>query len=262
MKIAIVDDSRSDRSESITFLKSYLQKNLPKDFFPLVLKGFSGAEDFLASYKPGSYQLIFLDIFMPCLNGMEVAKIIRKSRDSCKIVFLTVSGDMALEGYTVFASGYLIKPLSGQVKELRKILTHILPMIKADRKQLSVRTNRTLIAFPFSKIVYIECYGSHFATLHVWEGGVKRTADVGNGEGAGTLGLTAVKTQTTFNECFRELSSDSRFLECYHKLCVNMEYIASMQDDHFVLENGLLLPISRRKKAEVKMRYLTYLSKQ
>ncbi|MBQ8918980.1 MAG: response regulator transcription factor [Acidaminococcaceae bacterium] len=262
MQIAIVDDSKKDRNESFAFLKNFLQKKLPKDYFPLVLKGFHSADKFFEAYKPGCYQIIFLDIFMPGQNGIEVARRIRREKDPCKIIFLTVTEDMAMEGYSVFASGYLIKPLSERGSDLCKILNHILPEIKADTRQLSVRSDRTLISYMFSKIVYIECYGSHFVTLHVRENPDNEPGRTDNAAKKPAFRLTAVKTQSTFSECFKKLSVDPRFLECYHRVCINMEYVASMEEDSFVLETGLSIPISRRRKAEVKQRYMAFLSQQ
>ena len=262
MQVAIIDDNKEDRKDSFTFLKGFFQRTLSKDYFPLMIKEFCSGEEFLASYNPGSYQLIFLDIFMPGLNGIEVAKRIRKNHDPCKIIFLTVTEDMALEGYSVFASGYMIKPLSKHLQELQKTLAYILPQIKAERKQLFVRFNRTRISYLFSRIAYIECYGSHFVTLHVRENANSLNGTGKDFDESEPLQLTAVKTQTTFSECYRELAADVRFLECYHKLCVNMDYVYSMQEECFILKNGMTLPISRRRKTEVKLRYLTYLSKK
>ena len=56
------------------------------------------------------------------------------------------------------------------------------------------------------------------------------------------------------------LAQDVRFLECYHRLTVNMEQIEVMEENDFVLKNRAIMPISRRKKAEVKQAYLTYLA--
>lgn len=52
--------------------------------------------------------------------------------------------------------------------------------------------------------------------------------------------------------------ADQRFLECYRNVIVNMDYIDIPLDYDFILKSGEKLPISRRKKANVLERYMTY----
>ena len=55
-------------------------------------------------------------------------------------------------------------------------------------------------------------------------------------------------------------SLDKRFMECYHHLLVNMAYINRVDEDTFQLKNGESIPISRRKRREVKQEYMHYLT--
>lgn len=84
-------------------------------------------EEFLAGFQPDSFQLVFLDIRMEGMNGIETARLLRKQTAKLPIVFLTSSADYALEGYQVFSTGYLLKPIRQGRSQLLDILQHCLP---------------------------------------------------------------------------------------------------------------------------------------
>ncbi len=75
------------------------------------LDRFSSGEDFLGAFTPGKYDLIFLDIYMDGITGMETAKRIRQTDHDCRIIFITISPEFAVESYNVNASFYLLKPI-------------------------------------------------------------------------------------------------------------------------------------------------------
>ena len=68
--------------------------------------------------------LLFLDIYMKKLNGMETARKLRQIQCKVPIIFLTASPDYAIESYEVQASGYLLKSFSEE--KLMKLLNRIL----------------------------------------------------------------------------------------------------------------------------------------
>lgn len=72
---------------------------------------FSSGEEFLGAFTAGKYDLIFLDIYMDGITGMETAKRIRRADHGCRIIFITTSPEFAVESYDVSASFYLLKPI-------------------------------------------------------------------------------------------------------------------------------------------------------
>ena len=66
---------------------------------------------FGARFTAGKYDLIFLDIYMDGITGMETAKRIRRADHGCRIIFITTSPEFAVESYDVSASFYLLKPI-------------------------------------------------------------------------------------------------------------------------------------------------------
>lgn len=74
VKAAIVEDETSYAEELSSFFKRYMITN--NHSFQVTI--FTTADKFLANYKVGEFDIIFMDIEMPSTNGMEAAKILRK----------------------------------------------------------------------------------------------------------------------------------------------------------------------------------------
>ncbi len=71
---------------------------------------FPGGEDLLGTYRPFQYTVIFLDIYMDGISGIETAEKIREADEDANLVFLTASEEHRPEAFSVFATAYLIKP--------------------------------------------------------------------------------------------------------------------------------------------------------
>lgn len=115
MKIAIVDDSIKDRE--------YLQKEIQEIFFRrtknhIEITTFKSGEELLEYFydnKEGNaslFDIVFLDIYMEDITGVDTARAIRKIDEDVKPIFITTSNEFASESYEVKAEDYLIKPFN------------------------------------------------------------------------------------------------------------------------------------------------------
>lgn len=120
MKIAIVDDSSLDRD----FLKNGLEIIFEeRNIENIEIQEFSSGEELLNYLRENPsdfFHIIFMDIYMEDLTGVETAKAIRKTDEQVKIVFITTSNEFASESYEVRAEDYLIKPFDG--RRMNKII--------------------------------------------------------------------------------------------------------------------------------------------
>ena len=118
---------------------------------------FPDGKQMLDCFTPGKYQVLFLDIYMPMMRGINVAKAIREQDTACQLVFVTVSADHALESYEVYAAGYLLKPYTKEdlTETLDWCLENISPMAQA----LEITFERERVQLILSDIRYIEVYG-------------------------------------------------------------------------------------------------------
>ena len=108
MKIAICDDDRQELTHIVSLLERYQQTNIEK----LSIHPFSSSFELAVSARAERYDLYLLDIIMPGLDGMELAREIRSFDRAADLIFLTTSPEFAVESYTVKATNYLMKPVS------------------------------------------------------------------------------------------------------------------------------------------------------
>ncbi len=108
MKIAIIDDEKYHSDILNTVLCNEIEK-LQMEYF--YIDTYSSGEEFLKDWTPGKYNLIFLDIYMNGINGIDVARKIREMDETVEIVFCTTSNDFAAQSYEVNAKYYLKKPV-------------------------------------------------------------------------------------------------------------------------------------------------------
>ena len=106
-RIAICDDERICRDQLSSFLTRYAKQN--KEEFELLV--FENA-DRLLLYYPKDLDLLFLDIAMDGVDGMEAAREIRKADKHVCIIFITTMVQYAIDGYAVKAFGFIRKPVS------------------------------------------------------------------------------------------------------------------------------------------------------
>ena len=232
-RIAICDDSELQRQLLAEILKAYYNRNDEK----LELWEYSSGEALIADVEDDecNVELIFLDIQMPGMNGIDTAKKLRTLKCSAEIIFLTATDDYALEGYDVQAAGYMIKPID--VNKLKNLLRHI--FWTEQRERIEIKCGKQY-RYPYiNDIMYIES-SNHKAFIYLADGSQMTTIEK----------ISTLKAQI----------NDSNFLQCHQSYLVNMRYIADI-DQCIILSNGKKIPISVRRKTETIETYHQFFSK-
>lgn len=233
MRFAICDDSAADRRQ----LASMLQRYCADHHVQAEICPFADGRALLEAFAPGKYQILFLDIYMPALTGMEAAKAIRGKDTGCQLVFTTTSEDHALESYGVYAAGYLLKPYTqGQLEEtVDWCLENISPLAQS----IEIVFERERVQVLLGEIRYIEVFGRE-AIFH-------------------TTGRT-YSTNRSLVELEQELPQD--FLRCHRSYIVNMNYIANVTASEFILQDGCRVPISATMRAKAKQCFCDWMFKK
>lgn len=224
MNIAVVEDKKEDRLWIAEKVNLYMKRNGLR----FTLSEFESAEQFMDVFIPGAYDIIFMDIYMGGINGMDAAVWIRKKDFDCRLIFVTASSEYLLEGYSVNACHYLIKPVSEKIFEQAMEFCRIrpqyeVPYIDVMSKGVSLRLNTASILYVniMKRVVYIHT--------------MARTIPVAG----------------SFSSITKPLLDDKRFLLCIQGEMVNMDMIADQEDTVFLLKNGERIPINIRNRRAV-----------
>ena len=110
-RIAVVDDLERDRA----WLAEKLADYMARDRLEYELTAFASGEGFSAALEQGQrFNLVFMDIYMDGITGIEAAQALRARDMDCKLVFLTTSEDFMRQGFSLNSAHYLIKPVKDE----------------------------------------------------------------------------------------------------------------------------------------------------
>lgn len=230
MRIAVCDDNVKDQEQFTKALKGWDPTRTPECYC-------NGASLLEAARKPDQEYIgiVFLDIYMPGENGVEIAKELKHVSPKTGIVFLTTSEEHAVDAFFLHALHYLVKPVTteGVVEAFARLTQHTgrkRPMIS-----LSVgHENRTVY---LDEICYIQ------SANHATE------VFLSNGK--------QIRIWTPLNKLEEKL--DETFLKVNRSAVVNMEQIEQMGIDSCLLRDGTRLDFARRERSAIRAAYDNFL---
>ena len=159
-KIAVVEDNDAMRAQLCGFIAQYAQESGHQ----LDVTAFSDGAQLVEPYRPG-FDIIFLDIEMPELGGMDAAERIRTVDPDVVLVFVTNMAQYAIKGYEVDALDYVLKPVPyfAFSQQLQKALGQL---EKRERHYLAVAVDGGMRRLDAAGIYYLESEGHkvHFYT--------------------------------------------------------------------------------------------------
>lgn len=231
MRVAICDDLHFDCELLKEHIRSYGEKNrLDFEFF-----FFESGETLLDSMVKITFDIVFLDIYMQGINGIETACAIRNAGFSSKLIFTTSSRDHAIESFEVQAVHYLVKPID--YVQVENALDRCKQLFALSDKYIEVISDRMTVRVPLRGLIYAEVFGN-VTLLHTVTG--------------------IIKTYMSMDELISVLGNDM-FLRCHRSYIVNMNYIDGLEASNFIMKNSDRIPIRRQDRQEMKQRYAEYL---
>ncbi|WP_408072128.1 LytR/AlgR family response regulator transcription factor [Butyrivibrio sp. JL13D10] len=220
IKVAICDDEMTQRRQ----LQFIIEKSRPGT----EVNAFESGEDFLNSFRPGVYDLIFMDILMPGMGGIDATSKIRSVDGSVPIVFATSSKDHAMEGYKNRVIRYLMKPFDPvEVSEVLELAAQM----KGSQGGVTVRISGKDMTFSYEKICYVE-QSSHTLYIHMANGATLQL----------TGKLDNIEAQTP----------DDSFIRCHQSYLVNLAHVKSVDRSLqvFIMKDGDSVHIRRESIPE------------
>ena len=221
IRIAIVED---DKIAAET-LGKYLNKWSKEEDIAVTSKHFVNALDFLDEFK-AEYDLVFMDIEMPHLDGMKAAESMRKVDSCALLVFVTNMRQYAIKGYAVDALDFIVKPVGYSafatlMNKVQKILN------TRESRKIMVKSTGGIKKIAVNSILYIEVY-KHRMTYHTLEGNVEVWGSLSDAE---------------------SLLPPECFARCNIGISINLQHVKAIEGDE-VLVGSTRLAISRLKKKE------------
>lgn len=228
MKIGICDDSLRDQE----LLKAVLQPVLCEYDS---LGSFSHGAALLDSHDNKPFDILFLDIGMPHLSGIDVAREIRRSSRNTRIIFVTRHRDYAAESYVVKAFSYLNKPI--EQKQVQEVFSQARESCLSDDKCLEFIIDYDTVYVPTSTIIYAETLKNKIR-VHTCEG--------------------EFDTRMTMQELSRRLDGYG-FYRPHASYLINLNCVRSIHNKVVTLESGVEIPVGKTRRIhEVRSSVLSY----
>lgn len=233
MKICICDDNLYIHKEIKRFIAAFFsQTALPE------IACCQSGEELLSHYSEGKeYDIIFLDIEMAKINGIETAKEIRKSSPDAIIIFVSSHKGYVFDAFRCEALHFIVKPINQE--EFDDVFNRAMNKFKSTRSFLPLQWQNSRMNIRISDILYVEGYRRHLRVHTLNE---------------------AFEAQGKISKVYEKLREHG-FLLIHQGYIVNMQYIKRFNATDVTLENGTEVMMSARRRAEALQIYDRYIQK-
>lgn len=214
--VAICDDAAADRDYLQTLVKRWAADRGHR----VELTLYPSAESFLFRYaEDKDVQILLLDIEMGPMDGVSLARTLRKENDAVQIVFITGYSDYIADGYEVEALHYLMKPVKEE--KLFAVLDRAVEKLHSNQRTLLLELPGEVVRLPVYQIRWAEVQGN-YVTIHA-------------------------KTDCTVKMTLSELEAqlDDNFFRLGRSALVNLGCVARVSKTAVTLNDGTVLPLPR-----------------
>ena len=201
------------------------------------ITSFSSAENFLFAYEDmKKLDILLLDIQMGDMDGMDLARELRKSNEDVQIIFITGFPDFMADGYDVSALHYLMKPVKEE--RLFAVLDKAAVGVDVQEAELLVQTADAAVKVAHRDILYIEAF-AHYVQIFTKTGVLETRANIGD---------------------IAEALGDG-FVRCHRSYVVGLRHVSHLTKTDVVLDSGQTVPLSRRMGKDVNQAFIKFHSK-
>ncbi len=233
MKVAICEDEKimADKIWSFFF-----------DMKDINAKCYPDSESLLSDYEKGErYDIVFCDIVMKSMNGIELCRAIRKLDENVYFCMITNYVEYAPSGYEAGVFRYLLKPV---VKEdILKVLDDM-QSIASSSPKIIIKSFHESVIVKSESLIYIEVKDK-YSFVHYWTEENPRREET-------------VITASSLHH-LEETLSGKNFCRIHRKYYINMEHVVSYNSISVLMDCGTALPISYRKSGAFKDAFEAFL---
>jgi two-component system response regulator LytT len=227
VRIAICDDEERYRVE----LKTLLDKLLIN--VDCGIDTFDDGNILTDAFRAAPYDLVFLDIEMPSVDGITLAKKIRSFSDSVYIVFLTSHIEYALEGYEVNALRYLTKPVD--LAKLKEVIRYVQDR-QGNSRQIIIKEDGEEILIDIGNVIYMESENQNVRIVTM-SGEHSIRYNIGD---------------------FEEKLRNYGFFRIHRGYLVSLSKVKKLVKNDVLMEGDAVLPVSRSNQKALKEALYAY----
>lgn len=228
MKIAICDDEKFFREQLHRELESYYCS------LDVLIDAFSSGWELMDAINKMNYDLLFLDIEMEGMDGLEVARKLQENETAVPIIFLTSHTELAMAGYEVQAFRFLAKPI-----EQRKLLEALQAF------ENNIERNSRIMIVEGGMQHYLSCKDIFYIKSE-------------------NVYLKIVMKKETYlirkklKELLQELPSNL-FVAVHRSYILNLEHVTGFDGAEVILEDGSRIPVSKSNRNTFKQQMIRYM---
>ncbi|MBQ7656536.1 MAG: response regulator transcription factor [Clostridia bacterium] len=228
--IAVVDDDPRDAA----LLKGYVEEYCKKNEQLAMIHVFHDGLDLIRSTE--NHDIVFLDIQMGKLDGLETARFIRKINKETILIFVTNMAQFAIKGYEVEALDFILKPVT--MASIVYVLDKAMRRLDGSgaRAQFSLKTPEGTISLSANDITFVEVF-DHNLVYHTVRGDYTvrgRLSDV------------------------NEKLDPERFVMCNRSFIVNLRHVSNVTADYLLI-GDTRISVSKSHRKELMKRFSSFL---
>lgn len=219
IRIAVCDDDSECLNSAVQMIEAWSTEQ----GISIELYRFDNGDELISKNAAIRMDIIFLDIIMPLLSGIDTAKELRENDKAVKIIFLTSSPEFALQSYEVKAYDYLLKPIS--YRRVREVLDECSICLNREPKNFVLKTSFGYQKLYFHDIEYAEAQNRK-VFLYLRSG----------------KSVEAIEPFYSFED---KLMSDDGFFKCHRSYLVYLPNVGHFDHTSITTKSGRNIPIAR-----------------
>ena len=224
-----------DDQKQLELMQSYSRQWGKGHGLELELATFPTATTLLEQYVPRNEDIVILDIIMPDMNGLELARRLRNANSEFSLIFLTSSKDFALSAYEVHPYGYVIKPAA--YEDFSKLLDSLYQKLC---QYIVVKSGNEMCSISIDELAWVEAVNRQVVF------------NLANGK--------KLEVRDTFNNIQNKLLLYPGFFKPHRSYIVNFKHVEHFNTKEiFMRDSKLCIPLSRGMDKEFKDKYFSFM---
>lgn len=227
MRIAVCDDEEL----MLNTITSKLTELYKKEFENITIQGFCDGKVLEANHRIDPFDIIFLDIDMPSINGLDTAEVIRKYDRNVLLIFISNHEELVYKSFVVQPYRFIRK---NHLEDLEEATTASVKTIMKGKYKVTLEGIKGKFSIKLSEIIAFTSIGH---TVYLCSGNKK---------------IRIMSTLKKLDNQFKDLG----FVRAHNSYLVNCRKIISIDKESVTMEDGSQIPVSRRQMQNVKDKFL------